>query len=517
MNPLQLLFDPQTGSDSLGDCASLLLSAKVLERLSRDHYVRDVAVLPCAEKTRDTSSKTPDHNASPKMPDTTSTLFVQNTEGWLTLSASWLDPVYLCPIETENIGVVAAELQARHQRLSEFLYNLHELSRTSSNVGSLLTLTQKFCGFALVLFDESFNLVSYSLGNTLLTQAFRETVERGYAAGVPENHQRSYWNCLEGQSEGFEVLLEEVERSTPIWVVPIQTSKHHNYFLHVMLGQEHFYGLRAIIKELTRELAFLLDRRTDTQTQTNDTTFVAALMTQHFTETSANERVSFLGWKLAHHYVAFRVESFEMNHPDAQFEIFCSNLRHLAKGLKAAVVSHGIAGLVALENREEKSALSLPAIKEFLANQQLIMVISSPTETLNSLFDIHRDLCRALEVLWQNSSTNGRHPVEPIVTYDDCKLLLLKDALRREAEEHAVIPDLLSAIEAYDLAHGTELGRTLQSYAVHFGGKTNTCSKLAIHRSTLEYRLDRLRQLFGVDFEDEQLFTHLRLLSLANA
>ena len=61
-------------------------------------------------------------------------------------------------------------------------------------------------------------------------------------------------------------------------------------------------------------------------------------------------------------------------------------------------------------------------------------------------------------------------------------------------------------------SHGTELVQTLDAYLRRDGSLNQLADDLLIHRSTLVYRLRRIRELLDVDIDD----SHLRLdLSLA--
>ena len=67
------------------------------------------------------------------------------------------------------------------------------------------------------------------------------------------------------------------------------------------------------------------------------------------------------------------------------------------------------------------------------------------------------------------------------------------------ASARTFVRDTLGAIEDYDRQHGTELVRTLGEF-IREGCRYQRCAdRMDIHVSTLRYRLDRLRELFGID------------------
>ena len=66
---------------------------------------------------------------------------------------------------------------------------------------------------------------------------------------------------------------------------------------------------------------------------------------------------------------------------------------------------------------------------------------------------------------------------------------------------HDFVRHTLGAIEDYDARHGGDLLHTLTEF-VRDSCRYQACAdRLGIHVSTLRYRLQRLQELFGVDFE----------------
>jgi DNA-binding PucR family transcriptional regulator len=74
------------------------------------------------------------------------------------------------------------------------------------------------------------------------------------------------------------------------------------------------------------------------------------------------------------------------------------------------------------------------------------------------------------------------------------------------------VPELMK-LRDYDLKHKTELLRTAAKYLQNHLSHTQTSIELRIHRSTLMYRLDRIRDIGGFNLEEGENQWHL-LLSL---
>jgi sugar diacid utilization regulator len=380
-----------------------------------------------------------------------------------------------------------------------------------------LALAQQFTGFAMVVFDASFTLVGYALGDTLHTRAFQETLKRGYAMGASEEHQRRYRQNLSTYPHGFEAVLEELERKTPLWVLPFQTCHAKTYFLHIILGREQYRGLRALADSLVNELCSVLERQEGLRDHAAASNFVAELVTMQLSEQQARWRANFLGWPAADSYLVVRAESFGMSHPTSQLEELCASIRREFPRLRTAVIDNGIAGLVEKEGDAHVDAtLFSTEMEELLAREGMRLVISDPVRELSAVSAIHRDLREALAVMWRNFERGELSCERHAVPYDDCKLRLLTDALQRTADKHDVVPDFLKRVQAYDARQGADFERTLTAYIRNMKSKADTCAALNIHRSTLEYRLNRLRDFFSIDLNDERVISYIQMLTLAN-
>lgn len=73
----------------------------------------------------------------------------------------------------------------------------------------------------------------------------------------------------------------------------------------------------------------------------------------------------------------------------------------------------------------------------------------------------------------------------------------------------------LRPLVSYDATKGTELVATLTTYLDHGGRYETTAQALSIHRSTLKYRLQRIRELSGYDLNDPETHFNLQLATRA--
>ena len=456
MNVLELLFDRKNGIDELNVDCRLLIDNETAGQLAIPHFICDVQV---ADEDANSSDQTVTKRKTPEADQQTfhgtealssATLNVETSEGQLILSAPWMGRVRIgTQGSLPSAETVANILRIRLNHMAACLHDLHTCSLSAQNASSLLNVAFRVCGFALVLFDASSNLIGYELGDTLETEAFRKTVERGYAMSVPEEHQRKYRDHAAQHAEGFETIFIEVERNTVLWVQPLQTCHGQTYFLHVMLGRASMRGLRAFIEEVSNELRAFLERREEDPNYGTHGDFLVELAIGTLDERQARIRASFLGWHVRDKFRIARIESFGMYQPASKLKEIAHELTHMIDDFHAVALDHSILCLLDNVNKPVVNCMP-PTALTLLKHEHMILMISDSLAELSAVKGVHHALQLAFDVVRRN---NIKSEI-PIITYDELRYPLLVDALTSAAKIHDVTPCALAQVQAWDSEHG---------------------------------------------------------------
>lgn len=105
------------------------------------------------------------------------------------------------------------------------------------------------------------------------------------------------------------------------------------------------------------------------------------------------------------------------------------------------------------------------------------------------------------------------HPNESVFFFSDYRMADLLDRIDGEALYSYRYPPLMKVIEE-DLAHGTHLAYTLYVYLADPGHPAEVCKQLFIHKNTLYYRLDKLRDIMGEDLRSADVVTQAQMTFL---
>jgi DNA-binding PucR family transcriptional regulator len=75
-----------------------------------------------------------------------------------------------------------------------------------------------------------------------------------------------------------------------------------------------------------------------------------------------------------------------------------------------------------------------------------------------------------------------------------------------------LMPEEIHTLFAYDEVHETELAKTLSVYLQLRNDINKTAKKLHVHRNTLIYRLNKIRDLAGVEIDDPEVAWRFQLI-----
>ncbi|WP_183407823.1 PucR family transcriptional regulator [Nocardioides marmoriginsengisoli] len=100
--------------------------------------------------------------------------------------------------------------------------------------------------------------------------------------------------------------------------------------------------------------------------------------------------------------------------------------------------------------------------------------------------------------------------------YDDLGVFRMFAALPELGHVDAFVRTWLGALIDYDAGKDADLLHTLTVYLAEGGHYTETAAALTVHRSTLKYRLQRIRELTGLDLNDPETNFNLQLATRAS-
>jgi purine catabolism regulator len=153
--------------------------------------------------------------------------------------------------------------------------------------------------------------------------------------------------------------------------------------------------------------------------------------------------------------------------------------------------------------RRIAESIRLQASVEF-PNEPLAIGIGRSTDALMGLRDSYREARQALFMARRLADPNPLY-------FGELNVYRLLFQLEYNPELVSFCNEIIGKLAEYDRTQGTDLLETLTSYFAHNGNLSQTAEALFVHRNTLLYRMDRIREISGHDLDNPETRLSLQL------
>lgn len=133
--------------------------------------------------------------------------------------------------------------------------------------------------------------------------------------------------------------------------------------------------------------------------------------------------------------------------------------------------------------------------------------------------DIHHDLTQTYNSfsMIRTALASATLPPGCVVPFDSLKLSLMLSCLRLQDNISFLFSNAINRIMAYDQENNSDYLLTLRTYAACDKNAGLAAQQLYIHKNTLLYRIQRIRECFSLDLDNPDVWLHvcitLRLLN----
>lgn len=206
----------------------------------------------------------------------------------------------------------------------------------------------------------------------------------------------------------------------------------------------------------------------------------------------------FLHWKQHDRYLCLRLETEQR---DISVMSAAATLGHIATQIPsghAFLYKHSIAVVVNLSYGHHTPSEVISSLAILLREGLLKMGASSEIHDFILVPQGYRQASVALDLGRKSESMTWCY------RFDDFLLEYLLKKGREEIPAELLCSEKLLCLKNYDDRNGTDLYHTLKVHLELERNVLQTSKELFIHRSTLFYRLERIRKIAGIDLEDSR-------------
>lgn len=179
-----------------------------------------------------------------------------------------------------------------------------------------------------------------------------------------------------------------------------------------------------------------------------------------------------------------------------------------ASSLQSIQGRHG-GMIVLITNRRPDPVGFHQALRKGVDSTPITIGISGRCEQPSDLARSFADAHRAVHIRRRSRIPDGA------TAFDELGFYRLVDAARAEGQVEEFVREWLGALLDYDDARNSDFVYTLAQYLECGGNYNDSAAALHIHRSTLRYRLGRIRELTGHDLRDMNIRFNLQAATRA--
>ena len=215
-------------------------------------------------------------------------------------------------------------------------------------------------------------------------------------------------------------------------------------------------------------------------------------------------RTALLGWTSASFYYILTVfPKSDPNHIPKHFQRQAQILSlQLSHQLPRAYWRIGLQDLVFIIPRNERDGqdvLRNPRLIGLLNGNDMFGILSNPVSDLMKVRDAYQQttILYGLREFLPEST--------PLHQYADYSILHIASILQQGHSLESFYHPLLLMIRDYDREHHTDYVATLYEYLLHIDDPSAIAAHLNIHKNTVYYRINKMKELFPMDLSDGSL------------
>lgn len=218
-----------------------------------------------------------------------------------------------------------------------------------------------------------------------------------------------------------------------------------------------------------------------------------------------DNKFSEFGWLSSHDYCCLSLKTASLDRQNLTVKYLCHYFEEIITGACAFQYEDDIIIFVNLTRFGGDSEGLITSCVEFLRDSFLKAGISN---TFHGTLDLYY-CCRQSRIALDTGTR--RQPYRWIHRFENLSLTWLLECCTREMPTHLACSQKILTLKFYDIRHNSDYCNTLQAYLKNHLNAVAAARTLYIHRSTFLYRLDRIKELAGIDFEDEDMLFYLEL------
>lgn len=217
------------------------------------------------------------------------------------------------------------------------------------------------------------------------------------------------------------------------------------------------------------------------------------------------ESLSEFGWLNNHKYFCMNIKISELDIKNRTINSICSRIESLVPYSCAFSYENDIVVFVNLSLGNVTQDDITCKFFAFLRDCYLKSGISNTFTGFSEVRNYYKQASISLDIGLRKRTYTWIHK------FDDIVYPYILECCTKQLPSHLICSRKIILLKEYDDANGTEYYLTLKTYLENHLNAVKSAKQLFIHRSTFLYRLDRIKELVNVNFDDTNMLLYILL------
>ncbi len=433
-----------------------------------------------------------------------------------------------CYVTSEDVFGAAPNIHSLHRPIREIanlVYSVfgkyHDFETSLSDIihngGTLTDLCregEKFFQNPLFIHDNLFSVIGLPRDiDSIKTDRFECNAESGLYH-IPLNVIDEY-----KYDQDYQETL--TMHSAALWVNSHRKSGFRSLYVNLWDGA-HYCG-RVLIDErqtslkpgqykaaeFFAEYALMIIRR-DIQTSNHyyrsfDDTLIDLVKGAAGITEDLKKMFRILNWRLDDRYICMRIQSQDLKLAVSPVSALRSVMSSQLQDFTSFFYEQQLCILMNLSRSGMTPGMIHQKLAEQIRDNYMCGGISNPFVGIGMFPAAFEQAAAAL------SYANGRESDAWLVSFEDCALKYFETCVLKSTPIELFIAPHLYKLKEIDRERGSEYLQTLRAWLLNERSIPKTAESLIVHRTTLTYRLDKLRELMPINLDNPHLRLYLLL------
>lgn len=409
-----------------------------------------------------------------------------------------------------------ALFERQNNLLAKEYQALVRLLSKEAAIDEITAYAYKLLGNPLIITDESYKVLAHTKELAVKDPVWESIVSHTYSTAklVEQTDTNRFWERLEISSSPLFVDDAAFEGLARRAVAKIRIGSQTRGYIALLEIKKHITALDLTILQMIAEVFSVKINETDNMLRATGQLrdeFTGNLLAGNITSLEMAENLaSSLSLRFGEINCVLCVQA-KNNHDYIGGDLACLRTKLLTKSCLSIYTYKSSQGyyILSFKDRHQLNLLLDKHLKNLLQEFNLIGIISLPIENILELQHGYEQVEQIRLLL--PKIEEPKRVLYPYASFAAVELLSHLSEARQGITSRAYTT-LLKA----DEEEGTEYLATMRAFFANNQNVSETAAKLFIHRNTVNYRLNRIRELLEDDFDDSLIRLHLQLSILAN-